>query len=568
MTPKERAEVKRICIEMRGTGMTYKAIAVQLGINPNTLQNWINTDDKFKASMRAAVSISLAPAEQGDDGEWGGVKIGASFAAFRKVYFKMDTYPHQQRMVDAIENMGPRDIAMCLVWPEAGKTTTLEDWVCWKLAMNPDHRITYVSESTNHARKVANRVKQRMSDPRNFPAYIGKYGPFYVQGQEKEGKPWAADHFTVNRSGHDERDYSFECRAWKSKAYGTRIDTLIIDDTQSRASLTQTKEIFENIRATYLTRGRQMRTIIIGTRIGVGDVYEEFLSNNLINEKLLVRLQAESPNGEPTAPEMWVAENVPGTDKPKWTPKEFMKEIRRQVGEEVWFSSYQQDPVLNSLATFTAEMVEDAKDSDRTERRSSNDAYTVLSLDPALGGGNALMAMEFTRDKLNILDLDVAHNLSRTEDILLKIEQMAMRYRPVEVVIEEAAFQKGLVNDERLRVMGRERGFRIIPHTTTRNKSDPVIGVASMAGSFLRREIAIPNGSQFAKDRMGPLCHQLRSWRPNVSGKMLTQDTVMALWFGWRRFMDFKRAELNTTNWRRGALPWNPTPISTGLPFN
>lgn len=116
--------------------------------------------------------------------------------------------------------------------------------------------------------------------------------------------------------------------------------------------------------------------------------------------------------------------------------------------------------------------------------------------------------------------------------------------------------------------MGKERGFRIIPHTTSRNKSDPVMGVASMAGSFIRGEVSIPNGNAYVQDRFQPLQHQLRSWRPNVSGKMLTQDTVMALWFGWRRWMDFKKVDLGAANWRMSALPWKPTSVGIGLPLN
>lgn len=560
-----KAANQKVAINYRAKGFSVEDIARQMGITSNTIFRWVRDEPLFARQFRAAQGMALQAGEVDSPA----LKLGklpvSKFAAFRKAYFGFDTYSHQLAIVDAIENMNPRDIAMVLLWPEAGKTTTLEDWICWKLALEPNHRITYVSESINHARKVAGRVKSRMTDIRSNPLYISKYGPFYVKGQEKEQKPWTADHFTVYKADHDERDFSFEARAWSSHAYGTRIDTCIIDDVQSRTGLVSTDNIMSNLQQTYFTRGKEMRIIIIGTRIDVGDVYETILKEDLVETKKLVMLRAMGEDGEPTVPEMWGVKSRKNEDEWYFTPKEHLAKIRKQVTEPVFWSSYQQNPMRNTLATFTAQMIEKAKDGKRRARREDSSEYVVLSLDPALGGGNALMALSFFHDKLVIMDLDVERDLSKVEQILNKIESFAIQYRPVEVIIEQAAFQKALVYDDRLAEMGRAYGFNVIPHTTNQNKADAVLGVASMAGDFMRGAVHIPWGDDYVQTRMEHLCNQLLAWRPNVPTKLIVQDTVMALWFAWRRWKDFTRTTLDNTDWTRQSFPWQPIQIHSDI---
>lgn len=540
----DREARKAKAVEARAKGLSVRACAEEAGVTENTLAYWQRLDPGFKAAMRAALARPMPAHERPE-----AVALEKNFAAWRKAYFGYDTYSHQQQIVDALDSLKPREIVMILVWPEAGKTTTLTDWVCKKLGEDPNHRITYLSEASGLSQKVVNRVKNRMTDFRTFPMYISKYGPFYREGQEKEGKPWTKDYFSVYRADHDEQDYSLEARAWKSAAYGMRIDTLIIDDVQSLRSLSQTQNLYDTLRQTYLTRGRQMRTIILGTRIGIGDIYERMLDDGLVDR--LVRLPAADFQGNPTVPEMWENES----DLP---PREFMEKIKTHVGNEMWATSYQQNPMLTALATFSEQLVEDAKDHDRRCARPGPGTYITMSLDPALGGGNALLVCAHHPDKLEIIDGALDYDLSQVEQILTRIAEYAGRYQPVELIVERDAFQKGLANDDRLHELGKRFGFRVHPHTTTGNKADPILGVASMAGSFIRGEVRIPWGDDYAQRRMEPLCHQLRSWRPNMPGRLLVQDMVMSLWFNWRDWMSRRQTINKPPRFSRKGLPWEP----------
>ena len=156
-----------------------------------------------------------------------------------------------------------------------------------------------------------------------------------------------------------------------------------------------------------------------------------------------------------------------------------------------------------------------------------------VSIDPALGGGHATVVTELGH-KLTILDARADYGLSRTEEQLQIISDIATIYRPNIVIIETDAQQKGLANDDRLATLSALHNFQIRPHLTRMQKMDIAFGVAAMDQSFREGLIRIPYGDDDTRRRMEPLIKQLREWRPDRPAKVLRQDIVMALWVAWR----------------------------------
>lgn len=165
----------------------------------------------------------------------------------------------------------------------------------------------------------------------------------------------------------------------------------------------------------------------------------------------------------------------------------------------------------------------------------------VLGVDPALGGGCAVIACAYG-EKLWVLDCRVDYGFSKTEQIFERIQQMARQYRPFRVIIEYDAQQKGIGNDDRLAAMGTLLGFEVKPHLSRLNKHmDQVFGCAAMNQSFIKSEVSIPWGDDETRRRMEPLVTQLKKWRPDLPSKQLRQDAVMAMWFCWRDWMQTKK---------------------------
>lgn len=290
------------------------------------------------------------------------------FSGFVQKWFP-DRRPHmahQIRIANELEVLRPREVAMFLLWPEAGKTATLEDYLCRKLTYDPGHRFRYVSESTDLAERIVGTVKRRFTDQAEYGPFIARHGPFYEQNQEKSGKPWTTKQITIAKNSGAERDRNLVASSWKSVVYGSRIDTLILDDLCSQNNYGQSEEIFRRIRGTFFNRGIELRTLIIGTRIGPGDFYERMLDAGLVTKQII--LSAADINGDPKVPEYWDREvfhdggpccmgfriDTCPRDGSKLTPREFMELMRHQSGEETWWASYMQNPRSDARSTFAA----------------------------------------------------------------------------------------------------------------------------------------------------------------------------------------------------------------------
>lgn len=543
------------------TGSTIALALTRLGVPQSTYTKWRADDPTFRGRVEQAKSQALVV---GDEGAYAG-----SFASFRKIFLGMDTYSHQERLVQVLDTVKPREIVLVNMHPEAGKTTTIVDWCTKTLSEDPNHRITYVSAAIGLGKKVLAQIQRRLNEPREYAGLIAKFGPFYVEKMERQGKPWTQTHFTVWKAGHDERDYSFEVRGWNSNAYGSRIDTLIIDDVQSRETLAQTENILSSLRHTYFTRGKQMRIVIVGTRVGPGDVYERLIDAEIVNHH--ITLPAATADGVPMVPEWWVdpdEREEKTAEEVATLAHERLQVIRHQVGEVAWWSEYMQRPNADSLATFTEDTLVQIQDQDRVVGQASDPHLpTAAGLDPALGGVNAITVGALGSERLEVIDQFADKNLARTEEILERIQSIAIVYRISLLVIENNAFQRAFARDERLRDMGKQYGFQVIEHATTKNKADPAFGVASMAGAMMRDEISLPAGDQRSKELMAPFIAEMRNWRPDLPAKVLLQDRVMSLWFLWRYWAQTVAAKNATSNssWSRRGVLW--TPMSMAKPL-
>ncbi len=546
-------------IEMVSQGMTIADACKTLGIHRRTYDMYRKRYPRYAERIEIAKQNGREQREQ--DYLWDG-----NFITFRKQFLGFDTYFHQAQILQAIEDTPLMGVTLVLVPPEHGKTSLVEDLCTYWICTDPNIRITQVSEGTGHSRKILGRIKQRLEDPLAHPMMHNYFGPF--RPDQMSAKPWSADFMSVVKSDSGERDYTMEARGWKSKISGTRSDRMLIDDLQSASTLSQTEAMMTTLRQDIITRpGQKGKTIIVGTRVGLGDVYDEMMDTELIDK--VVSLPATDPNAGPQECPLGDKCDVPDIvhEKPlcpEMWPTHALAKRRKQVTEPVWWRTYQQRPRTEGGETFRKQKVDDAKNPLRSIAR-MNEGTGIMGVDPALGGGNAIVAAEMTHSHLHVLDVDRRFNLERTEQILAIIDSMAYRYQPRVLVVEEVAFQRGLKNDQRLRDLGKKHGFIIHGHYTHSNKLDDVIGVASMATAFEYNEITMPYADDLSKTRMNPLCEELMAWRPDVPAKRLRQDMVMALWFVWlywqqhRRHMEREGEPL----FRMAGLPYAPTSLWT-----
>lgn len=558
LTPSGRAESRREeIIRLVEKGESFAAACRAVDISPTYLQRLRAKDPDFNARLMAARVRADEAKEQ----------IKASkprldnrkrpvaahdFVTFRQDYFNHETAPHQLLMVEQIERAKPGEIVLILAFPGAGKSTLITDYLCHRVAHDPNIRIASISKGQDLARKGLGQIATRMTDTQRFPKYITHFGPFRAPvGSVKKdfigratGNPWTADYIRVFKATHDEKDYTIESKGWGSALYGGRYDLMIYDDLQDSKNLNLTDNILTWLRQDALTRPghHDGGNIIIGSRVGRGDLYE-----TLIDEQMVTRtVKIPALDRWVDRDDMYVFRNGqvivnPNCEaRPTWDAWTLhsLAQRRHLVKEEIWTRTYMQKDFTPADATFTEHMLESVKDR-ALPAGQTNGTYRILTVDPALESGIcAFLVTGCSEDDLWLTDLITSKNVRRYEDIYAQISSLAARYRPNVVVVEQNNFQKGMLQDDRLIALSKKFGFKIQGHVTNRNKHDSVMGVAMMASAFVpedgqRPELKIPWADDKAISTFGPLLDELRAWTPTKRGSQLKMDAVMALWFAW-----------------------------------
>jgi len=563
-------------------GRTVGECCQLVGIHINTYQQWRSREPSYAAKIDAARVAS----REGRDTTWDG-----TFGDFRARYLGHPSPPFHLAAVAKLEAMQEGEVGLMLFAPEHGKTTIAEDYSAYKLSVDPDFRITVGSERITHPRKVLEQVRTYM-DPNQRGAkieMIARFGP-YVD-PDSRAQIWAQDQFQVAKRSGEQRDPSMQAIGVWGAAQGIRSDLFIIDDVQGRKSLGQTDYIEEVLRQDWLSRsGSYGRVLIVGTRVGPDDIYERLIEDNVCD--WVIKYPAyknwidrwDPPDRTVLQPKKHKT-NVEAAAKvttflwPERYPPEKYLTMRLNAGEEAWARNYMQQARGAKGGPFNENMLASVSQPWHSIIHDPPDDIEaiVVGLDPGYGK-NAVMACGMTPRRMIPLAWRVDDGLENTQAIFGVVEEYLHQFhipsrnlRVTDVIIEDKAFQRGLLTDEGLKAMRARFGFRVTGHQTGQNKYDPEIGVPQMARAFERDEIQLPGADDSATVAARVLLDkELLSWRPKMRGTQLKQDLVMAAWFCWlvwrtrRHHLAGERGQ--APDWNVGGLPWKPTNVGLYVP--
>ena len=557
------------------------------------------------AAIAKVVRRQAPDEDEPDDDEsgfpWQTDKV-PDFETFREHYFGFVTQWFHREMINLYETLPLGWKALILLPPESGKTSLFEDYACYKLAYWPQHRFMVASEAETLARRIIRRVQNRMEPDGPYPLFARQRGPFVPErGTGRVTRqPWGAHFFNVRRKTvFDEREYSMECRGITGQIAGARTDHLHLDDVQSlkSAAFSQTEKRFQIFRQDWLSRpGVRGITTVNGTRVASDDFYIRCIEEWQGKRFQLIKYPAIVDHGNGPEP-LWRKIHTFGPDClghvemdleelaqvsdlcPGYTMEE-LDILQENVGEEAWSRNYMQEPEAADTS-FTKEIIELMKDSSISSLHTPEpDAVGLIGLDPSIGGITSVTVAQAFPERFLIRKIREKTSLMNNKEICeLVIEEVrnfnSKGGRVLDVVIEENAFQKGLIREDVLLDASKQYGFQIWPHSTNKNKYSEEIGVASMAGSAAAGEIKVA----FADDAitqamMKQFFRQCKAWQPGRSGTSLRQDQVMSTWFPWIKWRDrYKRKTKQAIQAARPdsgppktrALPWTPTSVPLGV---
>lgn len=580
--PKNRgysaSEAKTKVADLIGSGYSVADAMKAVHRTIKAYENWRSSDPEFKTRID---HIREQRKLSGDNSNRADLHK-LDFAEWRRTFLGQDTYPHQQEWIDLIEGREPAlrpgeylekadpNRIIINVPPFHAKSQTLTiEYSTYRICMDPNVRIIIVSKRQDQANKFLYAIKQRLTSS-NWSALQSAYAPDGgfrpVRG---EGK-WGANSLYVAGADSGEKDPTVEALGLGAQIYGARADLIILDDCVVLSNAGEFEKQIQWLESEVESRVRSGIIAVIGTRLATSDLYSELRNGDryLSGKSPWTYLRQPMVLSFATDPAEWdtlwpyssspletgqaVEENGLYTawDGPRCS------QVRSRKPARVWSLVYQQQDVSDD-ATFAPVCVLGSCDRRRKPgllkagawghpRHGMEGQYVIASMDPAMTNDTFTLvgAVDKPTKKRRILQAWVqqAPSPAYIRDL---IRQTTIDYGVNEWVIEQNAFQLFLIHDEEIRSFLSNRGVKVTPHYTSRNKQDPDFGVASMAPLFgeARRlhegagrmehdgknlvELPDPDYSEGIRI----LIDQLVSWVPGKKGKELKQDGPMALWF-------------------------------------
>lgn len=560
-------EAKVKVLDFVRQGLSVPDAILKAGRKPDVMKDW-RKDTQFMKQLEAAKNegekvLSIVT---------GDAKFKIGFEEFSKEFLDSPIFPHHRSWIDILEGKEPSWLHPAMTYepasvkrllvnvpPEHAKSTVITVNYCvYRIAMNPNVKITIVSKTQERAKEYLYSIKQRLSHERwsKLQAVYGSAG-----GWKEDSDSWKADRIYVARDS-TEKDPTVQALGIGGQITGARSDLIILDDVVTTANAHEWEKQLLWLQREVITRlGDAGKLLIVGTRIASNDLYREIRNPEhwsggktpftYMSMPAVLEFE-DNPKDWVT---LWPKSHIPweGSEGevadenglyPKWDGPALYRR-RGEVSASAWALVYQQQDIQED-SIFPPNCVQGSINGMRKRGpikpgaaghpKEAGAFYTIMGLDPAMTGKTAAVIVTVDRITRKRYVLDVENMKDPTpQKIQELIENWVEKYSPHEIRIETNAHQKAYALDDDLRTYLASKGIRFSSQFTGKNKWDTSFGVAAMSGLFgtVRNNlhqgdnlIEIP--SQEGSEGVKALIQQLITWKPDTRGPT---DCVMALWF-------------------------------------
>lgn len=561
----ETQEAKTLVLAHVASGIGVKQAMELVDRQFGTLRQWLSRDPAFARNLEHAK-------EEGATRDLSKDRYKIDFAEFSEKFLGSKIFPHQQNWIDVLEGNEPKWLHPSMIYepsdpnrllinvpPEHAKSTTVTvNYSTYKVCMEPDDtRIIVVSKTLQKAQEFVYSIKQRLTHPM-WAKMQATYAP--SGGWKEDADSWRQSSITLSRTS-TEKDPTVQALGIGGQIYGSRANLIILDDCVTGANAHEWEKQIEWLQKEVITRlDDEGVLLIVGTRFAASDLYREIRNpkhwSNGVSPFTYFAMPAvlefaEQPKDWKT---LWAKTDVKGTTKKepdkdglytKWDGPALYRR-RGEVTPSTWALVYQQQDIQEN-SIFRSSCVQGSINGMRKigaikpnvpGHPTQGDFYTVMGLDPAMGGNAAAVMLVFDRQthKRYIIDVHNMHD-PNPQKIRALMEDWVNKYQPNEIRVETNAHQKAYALDEELNQWMASRGIQFRSHFTGKNKWDVTFGVASMADLFgTERDgrhqednlIELPSSEN--NEHIKALINQLIVWSPTAKKNQKT-DCVMALWF-------------------------------------
>ena len=561
-------EAKAKVLEYVKQGLTLDDAIARADRKPDVMKVW-RQDAAFmkqleKAREEGERTLSIVT---------GDAKYKIGFEQFSAEFLDSPIFDHHRSWIDILEGREPSYTHPSMVYepasakrlllnvpPEHAKSTVITVNYCvYRIAMDPNIKITIVSKTQERAKEYLYSIKQRLSHERwaKMQAVYGSAG-----GWKEDADTWKADRIYLSRDS-TEKDPTVQALGVGGQITGARSNLIILDDVVTTSNAHEWEKQLLWLQRDVVTRlGDSGKLLIVGTRIASNDLYREIRNPDhwTGGKTPFTYMSMPAVLEYDDDPEKWVTlwpkSNLPweGSEDdilpdenglyPKWDGPALFRR-RSEVSPSAWALVYQQQDVQED-SIFPPACVQGSINRMRKRGKlkpgtpghpsEQGQWYTIMGLDPAMTGNTAAVVMTVDRQTRKRYILDVENMQDPTpQKIQTLIEAWCEKYRPQELRIEINAHQKAYALDDNLRSFLASAGVKFSSQFTGKNKWDTSFGVAAMSGLFgtmrgntFNNDNLMELPSQDGSEGVKALIQQLITWKPDTKGKT---DCIMALWF-------------------------------------
>lgn len=398
-----------------------------------------------------------------------------------------------------------------LIWSHinSGKTTQLSILrAVWELGCNPNLRFLILSNTASIATKIVKAISALIVDNEAVHCIFPKLRP-------KENGTWTTTDLTVERSSFA-KDPSVRAVGVHGSLTSARVDRLIVDDildpenVATEASRKKLSAWFKAVAVGRLTP--KAKVLVVGTAYHPKDLLHE-----LAEQKRFAwyRFPVINSLGKVAWPSLWPMSRIDQM-REELGPAEFARQLlcRARDDDEARFKQSWIDEALRKGQGLTLRTrVDDLPDGCLT--------FTGVDIGVKKGKRSDLTAIfTFMEDAKGFRTLLWIESGKFTgPEIVRRIEDHHERYQSF-IAVENNAAQ-----DFILQFMAEGSHVPVVPHTTGRQKKDPLLGVEGLAVELSKGIWIIPSAKPEA---------EIEAWISEMlfySPKIHTGDRLMASYF-------------------------------------
>ncbi len=404
-----------------------------------------------------------------------------------------------------------------LIWAHryAGKTVQLSILrTVWELGRDPSLRFLILSSTQDTAKDIVSAIAGYILDPtvqEIFPALMPEEGANGAKGA------WSAMRLDI-AGRRDKKNSSVRACGVGTALRGARCDRLVIDDIllpENVATAEQRRKVSTWVKSeAFGSLSKRARVLVVGNAMHPDDVLHEIAKKK---GWAWFKFPILDKNGNSTWPDAWPMSRIDQT-RTDMGPAEFVKNMlcKARSDEDARFKVEWIDEALKKgikldLVEFMEEVPEgctlwtgvDLAVSKK--KKSDNTAFFTFLED--LNGNRTLLNLrvgKFTGPEI----VDIIIDIHRRFGSMIAVEDNASQAFILQ-------FTKEISN------------VPVLPHTTSKKKRDPILGVEGLA-------IELANGKWIFPNKGGKVNTELALWIEEMlyySPKAHTGDRLMACYF-------------------------------------